>query len=237
VSSRVDFGHSGEDVQRPKIADLGRWRMPRNHPEVEQYRSLCARLRQLTAENEKGKGRVVGITSAMPGEGKTTTAVNLSVTLARDFHCRVLLLEADLRQPSIHAAICPTGGLVDHITRRTPLEEVLIHTSLPQLSVLTAGALDGGSSTEHLGTSSIDPVLATLREFFDYVIVDCPPLLPAADMGLISEWLDQILLVIRAGITSRDTVRRAVIGTDRAKFSGAVLNGMIGTGKVFGYDY
>lgn len=238
MSGSVETTHSDQEQSRPKTVSLGRWRLPRNHPEAEQFRSLGTRLRQLIAEDgSDGHARLIGITSATPQEGKTTMAVNLAVTLARDFHHRVLLLEADLRQPSIHTAVGSAGGLVEHVKHDRTLEEVLLPTSLPQLTVLTAGVLNGANSIEHLGNHSVAATLVTLREFFDFIVVDCPPLLPAADMGLISEWLDHIVLVIRAGVTSSETVRNAVLGTERAKFAGAVLNGMTEMGVRFRYQY
>ena len=209
-------GRSGNGIR------LDRWLVPRHSAAEEQYRVLATRLRHL-AGDPGSPGRVLGVTSAVAAEGKTTASLNLAVTLARDFQYRVLFLEADLKRPSISRGNRHIPGLVEFVSGEVPLEDCVCPSGIEGLSVFVAGRAEGAQSVHVLGSPLLHRSLVRLRERYDFVIVDCPPLMSASDMGLISEWSDHFLLVVRAGTTDRSLVLSAVEGIGKERFVGVVL--------------
>jgi polysaccharide biosynthesis transport protein len=180
---------------------------------AEQYRVAAARLQLL---NTDARPMVVAVTSAIKGEGKTTTVVNLGYTLARDFGKRVLLLDCDFVFPELkHFSETPTKyGLVDCFRGDIPVEEAM--TSFPDIPcwIMPAGEC-GPGSTELLKTGPLDRVLSQLREKFDYILLNAPPILPVATMNVLERHSDLLLLVVRANLTSQQVVKRA-LGSLRA---------------------
>ena len=213
---------------------IDRWQVPRYSGAEEQYRVLATRLRGLAGQLG-APGRVLALTSALPGEGKTCSSVNLSVVLARDFNYRVLLLEGDLKRPSIARGNRQVPGLVEYVNGEVPLKGAIRDTEMEGLSVLSAGRTDDCQSTQILGSALLQRTMLRLRESFDFVVVDCPPMMAAADLGLVSEWVDHFLLVVRAGTTDRSIVKDAMASLPREKFVGAVLSNARETGGQFGY--
>lgn len=192
-----------------------------NPASVEQYRRLAAVLHH--AQNERGL-RVIMVTSALPGEGKTLTASNLALTLSESYQRRVLLVDADLRRPSIHQlfALPSLSGLSDGLRsvedRKLTLVEVSSH-----LTVLPAGRPDPDPMSV-LTSSRMQYVLDEAREKFDWVIVDTPPVGLMPDAHLLAAMVDGALLIIGAGMSPHRAVAKAaeVIGRDR--ILGVVLN-------------
>jgi len=210
---------------------LARWLVPQRGGAEEQFRVLATRIRRPKAGNV-GPGRVIAVTSALAGEGKTLNSINLAASLARDFHHKVLLLEADFKHPMLGKVYRGRPGLGEAVAVGAPMEDCLYGTDVTGLSVLLTGGDDARRSTQFLGSPTLHRIMLRLRERFDFVIVDGPPLLPVADMGLIVEWCDHVLLVVRAGQTDRSIVKQAIEGLDRNKLLGAVLNASTGfTGK------
>ena len=192
-----------------------------NPASVEQYRRLAAVLHH--AQNERGL-KVIMVTSALPGEGKTLTASNLALTLSESYQRRVLLVDADLRRPSIHQlfALPSLSGLSDGLRsvedRKLTLVEVSSH-----LTVLPAGRPDPDPMSV-LTSSRMQYVLDEAREKFDWVIVDTPPVGLMPDAHLLAAMVDGALLIIGAGMSPHRAVAKAaeVIGRDR--ILGVVLN-------------
>lgn len=216
---------------------LGRWMLD-NPSETEQVRVLCTRLRRLTGGDGYAPARVVAITSAVEGEGKTVSSVNLAAALARDFLHRVLLVEADLRRPAMSRRQPSLMGLCECATGEVSFEDAICATDVAGLSVLVAGRSAGDRSTHYLGSALFRQQLVRMRERYDYIVVDCPPMLVTADMGLIVEWVDHLLFVIRAGVTDRSLVARALDGGYRDRIAGVILNGVSEMGEGYrGYTY
>jgi capsular exopolysaccharide synthesis family protein len=207
------------------VVRLERW-MLTDGEEAEQFRVLCTRIRSLTGERERHGGKVIGITSASAGEGKTLSAVNFAGALARDFLKQVLLVEGDLRRPTLSRRQASLPGLVQGAKGELPFDQVIFDSDVPNLSVMVAGHAEGASSTHFLGAPLLRQALIRLRERYEYIIVDCAPLVPAADMGLVVEWVDHLLLVIRAGVTDRSLVARALDMGFRERVLGVILNGV-----------
>jgi capsular exopolysaccharide synthesis family protein len=210
---------------------LDRWLMPPRGGAEEQFRVLATRIRR-PREGNVGPGRVIAVTSALSGEGKTVNSINLAVSLARDFHHSVLLVEADFKHPMLGKVYRSRPGLGEAVAVGAPVEDCLYGTEITGLNVLLTGGDGASRSTQFLGSPTLHRIMLRLRERYDFVIVDGPPLLPVADMGLIVEWCDHVLLVVRAGQTDRSIVKQAIERLDRKKLLGVVLNAATGfTGR------
>jgi capsular exopolysaccharide synthesis family protein len=174
----------------------------------EQYRVAAARLQLL---NTDGGPKVVAVTSSIKGEGKTTTVINLGYTLARDFGKRVLLLDCDFIFPELKyfCETQPEYGLVDCFRSNIPVEEAMTSFTETPCWIMPAGET-GPDSTELLKTGQLERVLSQLREKFDYILINAPPILPVATMNVLERHTDFLLLVVRANLTSRQDVKRAL---------------------------
>jgi protein-tyrosine kinase len=191
-----------------------------NGTSIEQYRRLAARL--LMAQAERGT-RIVMIASALPGEGKTLTATNLSLTLSESYKRSVLLIDADLRRPWIHEILQLPNvtGLNDGLRtmdRKLPLIRVT-----NTLSVLTAGRPDPDPMSV-LSSQRIADVLEEAGRRFDFVIIDTPPVAVLSDAHLLAGFVDAAILVIQSGKTPLAPIKTAVESLGREKILGIVLN-------------
>lgn len=189
---------------------------------AEQYRSLRTRIRQ--AENGRSL-RTIIVTSPGKGDGKSLTAANLSITMAQEFQPRILLLDADLRRPSIHTlfGLSETPGLADVLMGGASLEDALVHIEDHHLSILPAG-LPPTHPAELLGSAAMRRALDTLRTRFDRIVIDMPPVEPLADVHILAPLTDSLLMIVRAGLTEKPAIDRALHGLDRSKVLGLVLN-------------
>ena len=190
---------------------------------AEQYRTLRTRL--MRSENGHAR-RVLLVTSPGNGDGKSVTAANLALTMAQEFNRRVVLLDADLRQPSLHGllGLPQTPGLADVLAGTATLEEVIVELPDYRLSVVPAG-LPPEHPAEMLGSVSMRRTMEALRARFDRVLVDVPPVLPLADVGVIAPFTDGTVMVVRAGLTPKPQIERALAAFDADRIVGLVLNG------------
>jgi capsular exopolysaccharide synthesis family protein len=165
-------------------------------------------------------------TSSTPGEGKTTTATNTAIMFAR-MGSRVLMIDADLRQPSCLRALRVESdrGLADHLANLSPLDQMIQPTSIANLSVLGAGSLPP-SPTELLGSKKMSETLAYLKQRYDYVFIDSPPVIPVSDAIVLSTIVDGLIFVVRGQMTPKPIVREALaqLGNQQSKILGLVLN-------------
>ena len=191
-------------------------------PAAEQFRGIRTRLELL---NESGACRVIAVTSALPGEGKTLMAINLSLVMAMSLERRVVLVDCDLRKPKVHSTLGlgVEFGLTEVLRGEAPLERALIEMPKEGLTVLPAGALPSNPA-ELLGTQRLRETVATLRDRFDYVILDTPAAIPVSDPEIICNLADGIIFVVRAGSTPREQVLRAMDNFSRERVIGIVLN-------------
>jgi protein-tyrosine kinase len=192
-----------------------------NPASVEQYRRLAAVLHH--AQNERGL-RVIMVTSALPGEGKTLTASNLALTLSESYQRRVLLVDADLRRPSVHQlfALPSLSGLSDGLRSVEDRKLTLVEVS-SRLTVLPAGRPDPDPMSV-LTSSRMQYVLDEAREKFDWVIVDTPPVGLMPDAHLLAAMVDGAVLIIGAGMSPYRTVAKAAEVIGRERILGVVLN-------------
>ncbi|HUR05451.1 MAG TPA: polysaccharide biosynthesis tyrosine autokinase [Nonomuraea sp.] len=170
------------------------------------------------------------VTSATPGEGKTLTAANLAVTLAYD-GLRVLLVDCDIRRPRVHGMfrLPRAPGLMEMLTTAAKPgaapTQMIRETGITGLSVLTCGALPSNAANLLSGTR-MRILLQELREQFDMIVLDTPPVLATADAGIVASLTDGVLLVVRAGATDRNAAQRACqhLANVGARVVGTVLN-------------
>ena len=153
----------------------------------------------------------MAVTSAIKGEGKTTTVINLGYTLARDFGKQVLLLDCDFVFPELkYFSETPIKyGLADCCRGDIPVEEAMTSFTDIPCWIMPEGGI-GPGSTELLKTGPLERVLAQLREKFDYILLNAPPILPVATMNVLERHTDLLLLVVKANLTPQDVVKRAV---------------------------
>jgi capsular exopolysaccharide synthesis family protein len=183
---------------------------------AEQYRVLHQRLLQLAARRPL---RVVAVTSAGRGEGRTTTAANLALTAAQEGRT-TLLVEADLRRPTLAAlfGLAPRAGLAEVLAGTAELGQAVVRVGA--LSVLCAGEGRDGEAARRPRTAA---VMEQLRAAWDLVVLDAPPALAFADGDRIVAAADAALLVVRAGTTPRQVVRLALESLGE-RAAGIVLN-------------
>jgi len=192
----------------------------------EQYRVAATRL-ALFQHDERAT--VAAITSAVKGEGKTTTVMNLGYTLARDLGKRTLLLECDFGRPVLHRYLesPPKWGLADVLLSDVPFEECLSGFGDVPCWIMPVGNYKT-SVNELLKTERFGYVLKRCREDFDYILINTPPILPLATMNMLEQHADLILLVVRASSTTHSVVKRALRSLRSSKPVHVILNAVEG---------
>lgn len=191
---------------------------------AEQYRVAAARLQLL---NTTGAPMVAAVTSAIKGEGKTTTVINLGYTLSRDFGRRVLVLDCDFIYPELAAFLeTPIAyGLIDCLRSDIPLQQAMSPFADVPCWIMPAGEAVG-DSTELLRAGQLNRVLSQLREEFDYILLNAPPILPVATMNVLESHCDLLVLVVRANLTSKQAVTQALGSLRADRPIHVVLNGV-----------
>jgi polysaccharide biosynthesis transport protein len=211
-----------------------------SRPQSQMSESYRALRTSLLLTSLGGPPKVILITSALPQEGKTTTSINTAIVLAQK-GTRVLLIDADLRRPSIHKTLGmgPKTGLSNVLTGNATLQQAVIRSSLlPTLFVLTAGT-PPPNPAELLASSNMRDILAELREQYDHIIVDTPPTLSVTDAVVMSTRADAVVLVIRSGQTTKQALRRArdLLMQVNARVAGVLLNAVDLTSPDYYYYY
>ncbi len=201
---------------------------------AEQYRSLRTRLKRLESTRVL---RTIAITSPNKGDGKSLTAANLALTMAQEVQQRVLLIDADLRRPNVHQlfGLGDGPGLGDLLMNVAELDQALVWLPEHHLTVLPAG-IPPGNPAELLGTATMRRILDTLRTRFDRILIDVPPVAPLADLQILAPAVDGLLMIVRAGVTPKPAIERALAGLDPSRVLGLVLNEAGGEGSD-GYNY
>lgn len=209
-----------------------------NGPVAEQYRKLKSAIVKLAQLKSFDKSLMV--TSAIGGEGKTITSLNLAITLAQEFDHTVLLVEADIRRPTImkYLELEATKGLADCALDGVDVSEVLVKTGIGKLSILPAGRMVP-NPVELFSSNRMQSLLNEIKtRYVDrYVIVDTTPLLPFAEPQFIAGVMGGVLLVVREGYTSVDKVAKAVSLLENYNLLGVVSNAVskVNTGDKNGY--
>ena len=193
-------------------------------PEVEFYRQLRTRILQLSGGEG---GATVMVTSALPGEGKTLTSINLALTFAREFKQTALLVDCDLRQQQVHGMMgFPSErGLVDYLIHDCPITELFVWPGVEKLSIISGGRTVK-DSCELLGSPGMKDLVLDMKHRYPerYIFFDVPSVLTSADAVAFAPLVDYILVVAKAGETSLADIRRAVQLLPPQKVLGLVMN-------------
>lgn len=202
---------------------------------AESYRTLRTNIQYSSFDKEY---KVIMVTSSEPEEGKSTTAGNLALCLAQG-EKKVILIDCDLRKPSLHKKfrISNLMGLSDVLIGKEELKSA-IHRYNKNLVVLTSGKVPPNPS-EMLSSKSMNALLEVLKESFDYVILDTPPVQAVTDSQILSTKADGTILVIKSEKTKKDSVQNAInlLRKVNANIIGSVLNGVDNSRNKYYYYY
>lgn len=221
---RIDARYAGKTVVDQEISPTSR----------EQYRRLAASLHH--AKDASGL-TIVMVTSAVSGEGKTLTSSNLALTLSESYKKNVLLIDTDLRKPSLHSVFrfkSESGlseGLATGSDRTVPIYQIS-----SRLAILAAGR-PTSDPIAHLTSPRMRRLLEEARATFDWIILDTPPVALLPDANLLSAMVDGAVLVVKAGATPYPLVERALDAVGRNKALGVVLNRTTGRAASDYYGY
>jgi len=192
--------------------------------EAESYKVLRTKLLQLTGGQG---GTTIMITSALPGEGKTLTAINLAFTFAKEYNQTVLLVDSDLHKQKVreYLGFESDRGLVDYLQNRAALADIIVWPSVEKFTVISGGR-PVTTSSELLGSPRMKKLVKDLKNRYPdrYVFFDVAPVLAGADALAFAPQVDYIILVVRAGSTSIEDVKLALDLLPRKKILGFVLN-------------
>ena len=200
---------------------------------AEQYRALRGRIDAIAAQRPI---RTVAVTSAMPGEGKTTAAVNLAVVTAMSLGRRVLLIDCDLRKPKVHEALGlrPDAGLAEVLTDTINLDDAIVKVEGVNLEVLPVRSLPVNPS-ELLGSPKMGELIEEVVRRYDRVIFDTPAALGLPDAKTVSDLSDGLVMVVRADVTSQQDVQATLEFLDQRRLLGLLLNGAQARQGRYGY--
>lgn len=189
---------------------------------------------------ESGESKVIGITSSLKGEAKSTTSINLAYTLAETGK-RVLLIEADMRLPvlSKRLRVRKAPGLSNLLAGQSTGNEVLQNSGLfNNLKVITAGTIPPNPA-ELLDSNPMEITIRTMRDYFDYVIVDLPPIMVVSDALVVSKYLDGIVVVVRQNVCDKRSLAETVrqLRFSQTKLLGFVVSGSDSKSKKYRNNY
>jgi protein-tyrosine kinase len=197
-------------------------------PIVEEFRKLKAALVQLTTGDVFNN--TVLVTSAVPSEGKSITALNLAISLAQEYDHTVLLIDADFRRPSIHRylGIENKKGFSDCLLGEAHIGEVIIPTGMGRLSVITAGR-EVPNPVELFASQKSEALIAEMKNRYHdrFLIFDSPPVLPFAEARTLAQLVDGVLFVVKEQLASQKNVKEAIEALKRCNMLGMVYNDTI----------
>jgi protein-tyrosine kinase len=193
---------------------------------AEQFRRLRTYIIKSRMTNSP---KTILVTSAMAGEGKSLVAINLAITIATELHSYALIVDCDLRNPTLTRwfGFEEAKGLSDYLTGNGELQDLLVKTSVDKLTILPGGPIQDNPS-ELIGSNRMKSLVEDLKARYAdrYIILDCSPLLATTEPSVLNEMVDGILLVVKAGITPRESILQALKLVDKKKIMGVVLNNL-----------
>ena len=202
---------------------------------AEAYRALKTNIQYSSFDKEY---KTIVITSSNPGEGKSTTEGNLALTLAKG-EAKVLLVDCDMRKPSVHKnfRITNTYGISDILLQKKKVTEVA-YSYNKNLSIITAGKVPPNPA-EMLASKAMTAFLKEMKEHFDYIVLDTPPVQAVADAQILSTKTDGTLVVVRAGVTKKDEVKNTIntLNKINANIIGTILHAVDNTRNKYQYYY
>ncbi|MEH7004733.1 MULTISPECIES: CpsD/CapB family tyrosine-protein kinase [Priestia] len=215
-----------KDQKSDKLLTLKRRLLAHNSPKdpvAEQYRTIRTNIQFSDTEQDI---KSIMLTSTGPGEGKSTTASNLATVYAQQ-GLRVLLIDADLRKPTAHYTFRLENhvGLTNVLTKQSTLGQAVQTTEVPELFLLTSGPIPPNPA-ELLASNNMTELLKEMKEEFDMIVFDTPPVLAVADAQILANQVDGSILVVSSGKTDKEAAGKAkeLLLKANAKVLGAVLN-------------
>lgn len=203
---------------------------------TEQFRTLRTNINFSMPDKEI---KTFLFTSSSPGEGKSTIAANTAVVFAQEGK-RVLLVDADMRKPTVHYTyhVTNTIGLSNLLTRQATLEEVLKDTEIENLQIITCGPIPPNPA-ELVGSQTMDRMIVDMKDKYDVIIFDAPPVLSVADAQILSNKADGTILVMSAGETEKTEILKAkeALVSSNANIIGVVLNNFVLSKDHYYYQY
>ncbi len=206
----------------------------------EQYRTLRT---QVFHAAERQLTQIILVTSAVAGEGKTSTILNLAWAIAQSKEKRVLVIDGDLRRPSVSSYLgldfeLGFGEVINEVSEALPSIVRVADSSLYVLS----SSREAAQPAESLSKERVGETLNELRKYFDYILIDAPPVVAFADARLLANHADAVIVVVRAGLAGHSTVERAIEALPSNRILGVVLNGAdqmseVGYYGYYGYGY
>jgi protein-tyrosine kinase len=205
--------------------------------ESENFKLLRA---QIMFAKDRKRPRMIMVTSATPGDGKTFVAANLAASIASGIDEHVLLVDCDLRCSDIHKMFGISGakGLHEYLAQRTNLEDLLIKTKINKLTLLPAGAPPSNPS-ELLASGAMVSFLEEIRDRYDdrIIVLDTAPSQVLAEANILSNFVDGIIFVVRAEKTPKELISKAISALGKDKILGIVFNGYSQEQKSYGKYY
>jgi capsular exopolysaccharide synthesis family protein len=190
--------------------------------------------------------KTILVTSAMLAEGKSTVVSFLAMTAARHKRRKTLLIDCDLRRPTLHNmfSVPRDNGVVEALKGEKKGKDVIKKTSEPNLDIITAGKIVT-HPTEVFDSGAIHKLLSEIRFYYDLILVDCAPVLPVSDPMLLASEMDGVIMVIKAGATQKEVAKRAslLLKDNKTRFLGVVLNNLANilpyyySDSYYGYEY
>ena len=220
------------------VADFNKRRISLLQPDsyvAEQFRALRGRIDAL--ETADRRIRTLAVTSAVPGEGKTTASINLALVTAMSVGRRVLLIDCDLRRPRVHSALGlrPKAGLAEVLTGEVTFEEAVMRAEGADLDVLAVRDRPVNPS-ELLGSPSMRELIAAVAKRYDRVVLDTPAALGLPDAKAVGDQCDGLVMVVRADKTRQEDVQSVLEILGRSRMLGVVLNGTSVDQSRYGYQ-
>ena len=220
------------------VGGLNKRRITMLQPEsyvAEQFRTLRGRIDALATQQPL---RIIAVTSAVAGEGKTTAAVNLALVSAMSVGRRVLLVDCDLRRPKVHRSLGlrVDAGMAELLEGEAGLDEAITEVQGSKLEVLPVRSLPLNPS-ELLASSRMNELIDQLAQRYDRVILDVPAILGIPDAKTITDLCEGIVFVVKADSTAEEEVISALEVVDRRRVLGVVLNGEVRGADRYGYGY
>jgi capsular exopolysaccharide synthesis family protein len=200
---------------------------------AEQFRALRGRI---DAINDQHPIRTLTVTSAFPGEGKTTCAVNLALVTSLSLRRRVLLIDCDLRRPKVHQSLGlqPETGLAEVLTGVSSIDDAIVSVEGAALDVLPVRTRPANPS-ELLGSAEMRALVAEVANRYDRVILDTPAALGLPDSKIVSDLCDGMVMVVRADTTGRTDIQAVLEILDTQRILGLLLNGVASDQGRYGY--
>jgi exopolysaccharide transport family protein len=203
----------------------------------ESYRGIRTSILFSAAE---AAPRAILVTSAAPSEGKTISAANLAVTMAQAGN-RVLIVDCDMRRPRLHRMfdIQRDRGIANILVGNCTIDAATVHSTIPGIDIIPSGPVPPNPS-EMLGSHHMAQFMKTVRDRYDLIIVDSPPITAVTDAVILSRLVDGVLIVIRAGETHREIIKNGIslLNAANARVLGAILNGVVmGRDSYYYYQY